>query len=269
VRRIIPDEVKYAKILAKAEIFWTRVDKSNPDGCWPWLGAIDIWGYGFLNIKPTLIKSHRASWILTNGRMITSDEHVLHRCDNPPCCNPAHLFLGDNDMNVADMVAKGRQSKGEKSAAAARAFHQAQKAQDPDAHRLKFGRHSIGSRNANTNLADDDVRQILTLTCSTQETAALFGVGTTTIRNIRSGYTWRHVDPEMPRNPSRYERQPAGLRGAKNPGAKLTEDQVRQIRKLEGFSQSELGARFGVVQTIISRIIRREIWKHVTEDAPR
>lgn len=55
-----------------------------------------------------MIKSHRMAYALTNG---PPENDVLHRCDNRPCCNPAHLWDGTQADNMADMVAKGRQSR--------------------------------------------------------------------------------------------------------------------------------------------------------------
>ncbi len=57
--------------------------------------------------------AHRAAWEYTRGP-VPAGLFVLHRCDNPPCCNPAHLFLGTQADNMADMQAKGRQAKGER-----------------------------------------------------------------------------------------------------------------------------------------------------------
>ena len=91
-----------------AERFWEKVDRSGgTDACWPWIGAIGVHGYGRVNLdgRSTGIAS-RVAWTLTFGD--PGDLGVLHRCDNPPCCNPAHLFLGTQLDNSRDMVAKGR-----------------------------------------------------------------------------------------------------------------------------------------------------------------
>lgn len=92
------------------ERFWAKVDKRGPDECWPWVASCDQEGYGRFNGPIKL--SHRASWSFYHGA-IPSGICVLHSCDNPPCCNPLHLFLGTNDDNVADRVRKGRGRHGE------------------------------------------------------------------------------------------------------------------------------------------------------------
>jgi len=86
-------------------LFWSRVEKT--DGCWIWTGSRHRQGYGLLTLGQRPAKAHRISYFLANG-YIDLSEKVLHKCDNPPCVNPAHLWLGTQADNVADMVAKGR-----------------------------------------------------------------------------------------------------------------------------------------------------------------
>src|ERR1035437_9317920 len=91
--------------------FAERYEIVTETGCWIWTGHLRIDGYGMfvLDRKPT--RAHRASWELHVGP-IPDKALVIHRCDVPACVNPAHLRLGTNDENMADMVAKGRQAKG-------------------------------------------------------------------------------------------------------------------------------------------------------------
>lgn len=86
---------------------WARVEKG--DGCWNWTGkAAAEDGYGLLQGPDRrLVRAHRLSWELANGP-IPAGQWVLHRCDNPRCVRPDHLFLGTVVENVADMMAKGR-----------------------------------------------------------------------------------------------------------------------------------------------------------------
>jgi len=76
-------------------------------GCWEFIGARDSKGYGRIWHEGNTIMAHRACWIVTNGP-IPVGIFVLHKCDNPPCCNPDHLRLGTADDNTQDMLAKGR-----------------------------------------------------------------------------------------------------------------------------------------------------------------
>ena len=81
--------------------FWAKVVKGA--SCWDWTGTRQPAGYGIIG----KVGAHRISWELHNG-LIPSGLWVLHRCDNPGCVNPAHLFLGTNGDNVRDAIAKGR-----------------------------------------------------------------------------------------------------------------------------------------------------------------
>ncbi len=91
--------------------FWSNVSRGNSDACWPWQRARNRRGYGRVGARRVYRLAHRMAWEITFGA-IPLGTFVLHHCDNPPCCNPAHLFLGSHDENMADMVRKGRQLKG-------------------------------------------------------------------------------------------------------------------------------------------------------------
>lgn len=105
---------KLAQATPYAERFWAKVDRTGgPDACWPWLATPNPSGYGvaYAGKSPTgqnrTRLAHRVAWELAKGSD-PGTAFVLHRCDNPPCCNPAHLFLGDAEANARDMAAKGR-----------------------------------------------------------------------------------------------------------------------------------------------------------------
>lgn len=107
---------------ALEERFWSRVDVIEGDGCWEWTGRRmrqrqgrknTLGGYGVIDVsaakrrEPRL--AHRVAWEITRGT-IPPTFCVCHRCDNPPCVRPDHLFLGTARDNIADMLAKGRQA---------------------------------------------------------------------------------------------------------------------------------------------------------------
>lgn len=81
----------------------------NANGCWEYSGSRATFGYGQISVNNRCARAHRVSWELHNGP-IPDDLEVLHRCDNPPCCNPSHLFLGTQADNARDMWAKKRGS---------------------------------------------------------------------------------------------------------------------------------------------------------------
>lgn len=107
-----------------AERFWPKVARGATDECWPFLGYCRPDGYGEIALgtrEDGAIRAHRAAWLLTHGA-VPDGLCVLHACDVPPCCNPAHLFLGTRGDNTADMMRKGRNRRGpQKVGAVARA----------------------------------------------------------------------------------------------------------------------------------------------------
>ena len=99
-----------------ADHFDRLVDRSGgPDACWPWLGGTRTRdGYGRFQHAGQQFFAHRYAFARAHGA-IPADRLVCHRCDNPPCCNPAHLFLGTPLDNMRDKIAKGRDSHGERN----------------------------------------------------------------------------------------------------------------------------------------------------------
>lgn len=96
--------------------FWSKVDIRGSDECWPWKAAPrnKNEGYGAFWFEGRHQPAGRIAWVLTYGPLVEHRE-VCHRCDNPPCCNPAHLFLGTRIENNNDKVVKQRHAFGSRN----------------------------------------------------------------------------------------------------------------------------------------------------------
>lgn len=150
--------------------FLDKVSITGDGSCWFWM-ASTTFGYG--KFKTTrLMQAHRASYEFFRGR-IPNGLLVLHRCDNPGCVNPAHLFLGTHADNVADKMAKGRQAKGEVLA--------------------KHRRLLRGERNNNAKLTNEQVLSIRSSRASLRDLAAQYDVAESAISRIRNGKRWGHL----------------------------------------------------------------------------
>ena len=148
--------------------FWSKVDFNGPmhpvlgTRCWVWVGSV-IWsGYGLFKSKGVQRGAHRYSWLIEYG--VWPTPCCLHKCDNPPCIRPDHLFEGSNKENTADMISKGR----------------------------KFV--MVGEKHSNaklTSMAVIEIRQQRGK-LSQSKLSELYGVNQSTISRIMQGKRWCH-----------------------------------------------------------------------------
>lgn len=167
--------------------FWAKVNKT--DGCWLWTGTHTKAGYGVFLIGRRREYAHRIAHVLGSGRPIPDGWYACHRCDNPPCVRPDHLFAAPPAENISDMIAKKRS---------------------------------------------------MDYVCPE--------------RRLRGDDHPARVHPEYL------------ARGEAHPAAKLTAEQVTEIRRVwaaREATQAKLAARFGVSQVTIGHVVLRKVWKHV------
>lgn len=133
--------------------FWAQIKKTST--CWPWMGSRNDKGYGHIQINKRHIYVHRFIWMWFNGA-IPDGLEVCHKCDNPSCLNPKHLFLGSHADNMNDCARKGR--------------------------------------NGNAKLTEWDIREIRRRTdMPVIALARAFMVGGRNIRELKARRTWKHV----------------------------------------------------------------------------
>jgi hypothetical protein len=181
------DQVYPATLIAR---FWARVNKAGPvvrpelGPCWVWTGSRLHGGYGHMKgVRRRELLAHRASWTIANGPVLNG-LWVLHKCDNPPCVRPDHLFLGTPQDNVRDCQEKGRTVL--------------KKGQAPP---WKTGA-ARGSNAPHANFTEQVVEEIIQRYraggVSQRELAREFGVHQTTMHRLLSGKNWKHVHEAQP-----------------------------------------------------------------------
>lgn len=214
------------------ERFWSRVDKTAPDGCWLWTGPTTHRGHGRISWFGSNTTTHKLSWIFHFG-VIPNGLWVLHNCptiDRPHCVNPDHLYLGTQADNVRDAVAKQQMASG-------------------DAHGLRLHpeRAARGERHGRAKLTETAVMAIRRRYASGVDSAAVlareFDIGVLQVRNIVHGRTWGHLPVFPPTfRPSNHL---------------LDSEHVAAIRqqRASGVSAARLALLFGVTERHIRKIV--------------
>jgi len=147
-----------------SERFWGKVKRADATACWEWSAARTDFGYGQFWLRGTMQYAHRVAWELTHGD--PGELRVLHSCDNPCCCNPAHLFLGTLADNTRDCIEKGRRN------------------------------YARGERQGQAKLTASMVRALRAYRgrgMSLPALSRLFGVAVSTVDRVAKGLTWKHV----------------------------------------------------------------------------
>jgi predicted XRE-type DNA-binding protein len=157
--------------------FMSKVSPEPMSGCWLWTGAVNRIGYGMFHIKHDketnksyAALAHRFSFELHAGKKL-GELCALHKCDNPACVNPDHIYAGTQAHNVADMDAKGR----------------------------RINRPLHGSNHSNSKLKENDILQIKILRnmgFKQKEIGSIFGVSQVQIGNILRGKQWNHLQEQ-------------------------------------------------------------------------
>jgi hypothetical protein len=138
------------------------VEQRGPDECWPWTCTRDSYGYGVLKSSGKMLKAHRVAYARAHGAVPPS-LCVCHRCDNPSCVNPNHLWAGTNLDNIRDRSGKHR------------------------THR------PLGQTHPMVKLTENQVREILDSTETHTKVAARFGITFQTVSRIRRKELWKHL----------------------------------------------------------------------------
>lgn len=209
--------------------FWSKVDVRGPEDCWEWKKARYHDDYGMLGLaKPDgrkgTMRAHAFALVLATGED-QGGRYALHTCDNPPCCNPAHLYWGNQKRNIKDMDERGR--------------------------RVSSPRR--GEFNYNAKLTELDVLKIRELYAAggiSQTALGLqFGIKQAQVSHIVRGGGWSGVSGTVTRTRDRY---------------RISKDQADELRRLHAagdVTQRELAAFYGISQSAVSHVVRGNTWR--------
>lgn len=212
---------------------------SKKTGCWEWQKYRNKAGYGRVTYKGEKWSVHRLSYTEFVGE-VPEDTLVLHKCDNPCCCNPEHLYIGNHTDNIRDVYIRDRRDK-----------------------------------NSHNEIIDKYTAiQIFGLLGekSNKEIAEIVGVSPQSVERIRRKKTHRNIYDELPKEIKKTIRFKKGIKPdssrENNPSASLSSTDVLRIRKMygEGKKVSEITEIFAVGRTTIQRVIDFETWRNLSLD---
>lgn len=209
--------------------FWASVRKGSPDECWEWQRTRTKATYGRFTFQGKHYPAHRVAFALTVGADPGPDQIICHSCDNPPCCNPAHLWAGTHTENALD--------------------------------KCKKERNPAGTRCRNAVLTPELVALILKDTRPQTVVAAALGVSRQTISYVQRGVGWKRVGLVAPDRAATTKRNSdiGRLHGEASPNAKLTSEQARAIFN-DPRPPQDVAEIYGISETTVRQIRNGQRW---------
>lgn len=249
------------------------------DPCWNWLGPASDKGYGIAydSTSKRGVGAHRVSWETHHGK-IPHRAHVCHKCDNPSCVNPSHLFLGDAQINSSDKSAKGRCHKYKLSAADIRRIFE-----------LRENGTRVKDIAAEFNMTTSAVYPILSKRCRTILTAGFKTPSKPTYTFLddihdlqkegvlnkqiatRLGVPYWRVSlilrgraNQKPKVPKKVK--PKVVRVSRPCHRILSEEDIVEIRRARGLGVSRvvIAQFYGIRPALVASIAARKVWQHVS-----
>ncbi len=224
-----------------ADLFWSLVDKRQPDECWEWQDNLTAGGYGQFRVNYRALQATRVSYYLTH-HVDPLALVVRHKCDHPPCVNPNHLELGDQKDNMRDAVIRGRLNCGDKNGT-----------------RTKPESKALGERNGLSKLTCEVVQLIRERYASGSSCESLayeLGVMGSLIQKIVHGIIWKKAGG--PIFPGKLRKD-----GDRAPNVLLTREQAQRVvdLRVEGKTGEQICAELGCSQGAIWPILDGNSWK--------
>lgn len=211
--------------LSVQQRFDRQVKKSG--GCWLWAAATDKNGYGIFRATVAGVehkRAHRASWALSTGQVLAAGDIICHKCDNPRCVNPEHLFVGTHLDNMRDKIAKGR------------------------------ARVAVGTATGHAVLTEEQARSVLADPRPYAQIAADYGITASTVGSLKQRKSWKHID-----GTSVKAERVSPRKGVSN---KITPEIVKAIRASHETGRA-LSEKYGTTPQTICDIRKRRSWAHI------
>jgi hypothetical protein len=182
--------------------FWSKVDRSDPDGCWPWTGLVDKDGYGKVRNNGRDTRTHQFAYALTFGNLPDDLPCVCHRCNNPPCCRPDHLYADTNAGNIRYRNSLGRHPHGDTHWTR---LHP-ERLPRGDAHPTRLHPETVtrGEKHPRATLTEALVLKIMEMSAKgdkPKRIATTLGLNRSTVAHVIKGRVWRHVT-HLPHQPA-------------------------------------------------------------------